>query len=114
MSARKKVLIMVLVGIIGMGVVCSSSVWAQEKKIIFTTMDLKQDYEILDLVAWVTSFTTGFLGDNITDVYNGCSREVKNQAIKLGADAVIGVQINLQNVAGMSTMSIYGTAVKFK
>ena len=117
MSVQKKILVMVLVGIMGMGVVCSSLVWAEQKKIIYTTMDLKQDYEILDLVVWLETITSGSgFGDAMAGGYNTACKRIEEQAKKLGADAVIGYRVDIQNITRETAgrVLIYGTAVKFK
>ena len=116
MSVQKKILVMVLVGIMGVGIVCSSLVWAQQKKIIYTTMDLKQDYEILSVIGWIEDVA----GDKpMTNGYSAAWGKIEEQAKKLVADAVIGIHIDIERadmvgVKNIGRVLIYGTAVKFK
>ncbi len=82
------------------------------KGMILTTLDIKQDYEIIGIVIsqeiWV---------DEKLDYETGMS-SLKIRAAELGADAVVGVRCFFCNNDGRITNSgnrrWYGTAVKFK
>lgn len=84
---------------------------AKAEGIILTTMDLKRDYEILDII-WSEEVHLD-LNVDYTDQKN----VLKKKAAVIGADAVIGVRLFLCNVDGHVTNSgnrrWYGTAVKF-
>lgn len=80
--------------------------------IVLTTLDLKRDYEILDIV-----ISEEIRMDQKT-AYDVGKQSLKKRAMDIGADAVIGVQCFLCNTDGKLTDSgnrrWYGTAVKFK
>lgn len=84
---------------------------AKAEKIILTTMDLKRDYEILDII-WSDEVHLDLNIDYISQ-----KNDLKKKAAAIGADAVIGVRLFLCNVDGRITNSgnrrWYGTAVKF-
>ena len=79
---------------------------AKTDRIILTTLDLKRDYEIIDIV-----ISKEINGDQ-TSLYNEGKFNLKEQAAEIGADAVVGVQCFLCNNVGIRRW--YGTAVKFK
>lgn len=70
------------------------------ENIILTTCDLKQDYEIIGLVEGHGSYTD--------DTY---IKDLKLNAAKLGADAVIGIR---KIIRDYTNPHLYGTAVKIK
>lgn len=80
--------------------------------IILTTMDLKRDYEILDII-WSEEVHMDLNID-----YTAQKNDLKKKAAAMGADAVIGVRLFLCNIDGRVTNSgnrrWYGTAVKFR
>jgi len=99
------------------------------KSIITTTLDVKNDYEILDIVnVTVTGNTwkdeaqalgldleTGWLASGDVDTIFGVgSAALKHQANEIGADAVVGCEFDV----GFDDFGPYivgfGTAVKFK
>lgn len=85
---------------------------AKVNSIVLTTLDLKRDYEIIDIVISEEIHT-----DQKFD-YDAAKLSLRKRAAAVGADAVIGVQCFLCNTDGHLTDSgnrrWYGTAVKFK
>lgn len=83
--------------------------------IIYTTLDLKQDYEIISIIAAPVDITPGF-GNPIAKAYKSAWELFEATSKSVGADAVVGVRIELQNINGniVGRLMIYGTAVKFK
>lgn len=85
---------------------------AQAESIILTTMDLKCEYDILDVV-WSDEVHMDIDAD-----YRAQKNSLKKKAASIGADAVIGVRLFLCNVDGRVTNSgnrrWYGTAVKIR
>ena len=80
----------------------SSPVYAAGKKgiLLTTTAEISQDYEVIDIV-YARSGTTS-LGD--------LNDELKRRAVRMGADAVIGIRY----LPFVGYLYAYGTAVKFK
>ena len=87
----------------------------QQKKIIYTTLDVKQDYEIISIIAAPVDISPGF-GNPIAKAYKSAWEQFEATSKSIGADAVVGVRIELQNMnsAVVGRLMIYGTAVKFK
>lgn len=81
---------------------------AKMDSIILTTLDLKMDYEIIDIV-----ISKEIRADQTLAYYAGC-KNLKERAAEIGADAVVGVQCFLCDLAIDGTRRWYGTAVKFK
>lgn len=83
--------------------------------IIYTTLDLKQDYEIISIIAAPVDITPGF-GDPVAKAYKSAWEKFEALSKSIGADAVVGVKIELQNMNGniVGRFMLYGTAVKFK
>lgn len=80
--------------------------------IILTTADLKRDYEVVDIIYEFGQPTSGNLGEKmIIDTIEAQKLALKIAAIKVGADAVVGVRIA---DGGILESRLYGTAVKFK
>jgi hypothetical protein len=87
----------------------------QQKKVIYTTLDVKQDYEIISIIAAPVDISPGF-GNPITKAYKSAWELFEANSKSSGADAVVGVRIELQNINStvVGRLLIYGTAVKFK
>ncbi len=85
---------------------------AKIDNIILTTLDLKQDYDIIDIVI------SEEIHADQKALYDAGKRSLKERAAAIGADAVVGVQCFLCNTDGHVTDSgnrrWYGTAVRFK
>lgn len=80
--------------------------------IIMTTGDLKEDYEIIQVVYVYTESNSRYAIDYIL-------RDLKREAEDVGADAVVGVRMQLatfqeEDGLGEIRILIYGTAVKLK
>lgn len=99
------------------------------KTTVLTTVDLKEDYDILDIVnitiagnTWKDEaknlgidIDTGWLAaGDVSVVFQVASSSLKHQANGLGADAVVGCEFDV----GFDNFGPYvvgfGTAVKFK
>lgn len=87
-----------------------------------TTTDLKQEYEIVQAIFALDSHAGGFLsGVDPDKAFSGVKEQLKNQAKKLGCNAVIGCQFEYRNaladgfVGKKQAIEIfaYGTAVKY-
>ena len=69
------------------------------------------------LVNWLETVTSGSgFGDPMAGAYNTTWKKIEEQSKKFGADAVIGVRVDIQNITRETAgrVLIYGTAVKFK
>ena len=105
---------------------------------IFTTEKLSREYESLGIVNGIQVKSMNVFTDVMTDIANifGTGRkdwtkvkelfdqtredaieEMKNNAVKLGATAIIGVRIDVSELSrgrgqGMLVVAAYGTAIK--
>ncbi len=88
----------------------------QQKKIIYTTLDVKQDYEIISVIAALQDIGGTVMGDPVAKAYKSAWEKFEAASKTFGADAVVGVRIELQNTSSavVGRLMIYGTAVKFK
>ena len=98
------------------------------KSVITTPLDVKNDYEILDIVnvtvagnTWTDEamalgleIGTGWLdiGD-VSTVFTVASAAVKHQANQIGADAVVGCEFDVGFDGSGPYVVGFGTAVKF-
>lgn len=109
-----------------MTILLSTSIFAQkkeqnkseavnEKKIVYTTLDIKQEYEIILIIAAPVDITGTFSGDPVTKAYKKAWQDFDAEAKKLNADAVVGVRVEMENMNGniVGRLMLYGTAVKF-
>ena len=81
---------------------------ARIDRIILTTLDLRCNYDIIDIV-----ISEEINADEVK-VYEKGKRSLKERAAAIGADAVIGVQCFLCNTGAHGIRRWYGTAVKFR
>ena len=85
---------------------------AKINSVILTTLDLRRDYEIIDIVI------SEEIHADQKYLYDAGKFSLKERASEIGADAVVGVRCFLCNTDGHITDSgnrrWYGTAVKFK
>lgn len=88
-----------------------------EKKIIFTTLDVKHNYEIIQIIAAPEDIrgTSGFKLGPVEKAYNSAWENFILAAKKIDADAVVGVRVEIENMNGniVGRLLIYGTAVRF-
>ncbi len=98
------------------------------KNITLTTVDLKVDYETLDIVnvtvagntwkdeakALGLDLSTGWLDQgDVTTVFTVASSSLKFQAEQIGADAVVGCEFDVGFDSEGPYVVGFGTAVKF-
>lgn len=81
---------------------------AQVESIILTTLDLKCDYDIIDVI-WSDEARLDVDMD-----YRAQKNSLKKKAYEIGADAVVGVQLFLCNASSNGNRRWYGTAVKIR
>ncbi len=91
----------------------------EEKNIIITTGDLKEDHEILDIVAikeqTITHWKRQAERKSEETTLNKIKQELKCQCIKLGGDAIINCQIKYYGLgSSIHYLSVAGTIVKIK
>ena len=87
----------------------------EEKNIIITTLDLKEDYEILDSLYVTEELTKNYpkeeyLNQKLTIIKD----RLRRQCRELGGNAIIGCHISHMITSSAWTLSISGTAVKIK
>ena len=103
---------------------------AEWQSIITTTLDLKEDYDILDIVnvtvagnTWKDEaaglgleIDTGWLSQgDVSVVFAVASASLKYSADQVGADAVVGFRfITSPVMQGSAELLAYGTAVKLR
>ena len=87
------------------------------KKVIISTGDLKQGYEILDTIFAIDSHASGiFSGANPDKAFEGVKGQLEKSCLKLGGNAVINCQFEYRNAQAKSRVIeilAYGTAVKY-
>ncbi len=98
---------------------------------LLTTTDLKVEYEVLgivrgnkvksvhlgkDIMAWFRKIVGGDVseyGDLMSEVRESAFEQMIEEAIKLGANAVVGIRFSSSTIStGMAEIYVYGTAVK--
>ena len=99
------------------------------ESIILTTVDLKDDYDILDLVnvtvagnTWKSEaqalgldMDSGWLAyGDVSTVFTVASSLLKNTANEIGADAVVGCEFDVGFDNNGPYVTGFGTAVKLK
>ena len=89
---------------------------SKSKSIIYTTLDVKQDYEIISIIAAPVDIVGTIMGDPVAKAYKSAWEKFEAFSKSIGADAVVGVRIEIQNMNAniVGRLMIYGTAVKFK
>ena len=98
------------------------------KDVILTTRDLKQDYEVLDLICVVVAGNTwkgevtalglnlanGWTDQGYVDVlFQVASAKLRFQAHNMGATAVVGLEFDNSSDKNGNVIIGWGTAVKF-
>lgn len=81
----------------------------------YTTLDVKQDYEILQVVVGFSQLQTQLAQDPMVAAQGDAWRDIMKQAADLEADAVVGIRMEFENVTrdNVGRLIIYGTAVKY-
>jgi len=89
----------------------------EPKKIIYTTLDVKQNYEIIQIIAAAEDIigSSGLKYSAVEKAYNATWEKLMKTAETVGADAVVGVRVEMENMNGqiVGRLLIYGTAVKY-
>lgn len=86
----------------------------EENDVIVTTLDLKEEYEILGSLYVIESLVVLYpKEEQVNKVLNIIIERIKRQCRELGGDAVIGCQFSHFG-ADERSLSIAGTAVKIK
>ena len=87
------------------------------KNILMTTGDIKKDYKILGLTSNYFSSIVNKEPKTSEDVFAFVTNKLKENAEKMGGDAIIAVRFQREYVGGGyvqgSTLFAYGTVVKF-
>lgn len=96
----------------------SSGINQQEtKKIDYTTLDVKQNYEIIQIIAAAEDIigSSGLKYSAVEKAYNATWDKFMKTAETVGADAVVGVRVEIENMNSqfVGRILIYGTAVKY-
>ena len=87
-------------------------------KIIVSTGDLKQNYEIIDAIFAIDSHKEGlFKGADPEKAFTNVKNELRKTCVRLGGNAVINCQfeyrVALDKSSQVMEIFAYGTAVKF-
>lgn len=87
----------------------------QKKKIIYTTADLKQNYEIIQVITGNSDFAASAASDQFAARLNLAWNNLMTDATKVNADAVVGIKVEFVNATtnAVGRIIVYGTAVKF-
>lgn len=114
MKVRRSIVITMLLAII-VSVTLIGLVFAQGKKIIYTTLDIKQKYTIITVFAGYAKVESAIFKDPFERAYKNAWKDFEKKAETVKADAVIGVRMDFENLTkdNVGRFIIYGTAVKF-
>ena len=100
MKTYLKVIILLLCATASLSTIADAKDKKKTKSVRITTGDIKEDYKVIDIVS------ASIIHDNLDDL----KKELKKEARKLKADAVVEVRYLLFR----SKIYAYGTAVKLK
>ncbi len=82
--------------------------------ITYTTLDVKQNYDVLQVITGFTETTTSPTKDSFLKAYSTAWANMSTEANKLKADAVVGIHVEFINSVDNLRIVVYGTAVKYK
>ena len=95
-------------------------------KVVISTGDLKQEYEILDTIFAIDSHAGGFWSKSVSPskAFEGVKEQLDKECKKLGGNAVINCQFEYRNALAYDGLLgnkkkqvieilAYGTAVKY-
>ena len=86
----------------------------KEPTITYTTLDVKQNYEILQVITGYAEIATPVNQVSFLNVYTTAWAKLASEAYRLKSDAVIGIHVEFINGANEMRIVVYGTAVKYK
>ncbi len=114
MKVKRSIVITMLLAII-VSVTLIGLVFAQGKKIIYTTLDIKQEYEIISIITGYAQVPTAVFKDPFLKAHKAAWKDFMKTAAAAKADAVVGVRMDFENITKdmVGRLIIYGTAVKF-
>lgn len=103
----------------------ANEAWQERyNKVVITTGDLKQSYDVIDTVFAMDSSEAGFFtGANPTEAFQGLNAQLRSAAATWEADAIVACQFEYRNALTQGAFGgtnqvielfAYGTAVKFK
>ncbi len=86
------------------------------EKVIYTTLDVKVDYDIIDMVTVYQDISTSIAKDPLDGAVKKAWEKLEDVAKKAEADAIIGIRYEISYMTKDLTgkFVIYGTAVRFK
>ena len=84
--------------------------------IIYTTLDVKQNYEILQVITGFAEIiiTAPSTKESFLKAYSTAWANLATEANKLKANAVVGIHVEFINGSDNLRIVAYGTAVKYK
>ena len=87
----------------------------KSKAIIYTTLDLKQAYDVIQVITGYSEISTTPTKDSFLKAYMMAWNNLGTEAYNQKADAVVGIHVEfITTPDSYIRMIIYGTAVKFK
>jgi len=86
-----------------------------EDDTVYTTLDVKQDYEIVQVIAGYAQIEPAMVRDPFEVAQGKAWQQLAEQAAALDADAVVGIRMEFENLTRdtVGRLIVYGTAVKF-
>ena len=98
-----------------MACIAGSVIAKEEKTITYTTLDVKQNYEIVRVIAGYTQIETAMMRDPFDVAQQNAWAKLAEQAEGAEADAVVGIRMEFENITQntVGRLIIYGTAVKY-
>lgn len=102
--------------VLSLGITFSSTAVLAQSKVVCTTLDIKQDYDIIGVVSLQVNIDSELFSDPLDKALEKIWPKFLELAEKAGADAVVGLRFDFENIqaGGVGRLLIYGTAVKFK
>ena len=84
------------------------------KNITYTTLDVKHDYEIIQVISGYSETTTTPTKDSFMKAYAAAWSNLATEAYNLKVDAVVGIRVEFVTATDNLRIIVYGTAVKYK
>jgi hypothetical protein len=86
----------------------------KQKNITYTTLDVKNEYEIIRIITGCSDASASLSKDDILKAYSAAWANLATEAYNQKADAVVGIRATFITFESNAIVIVYGTAVKYK
>ena len=86
----------------------------KQKNITYTTLDVKNEYEVIRIITGCSDVTADLSKENILSAYGAAWTNISKEAYNNKADAVVGIHVEFITTTNNVIIIVYGTAVKYK